>query len=75
MTKKFDYWLEKGTKVEMEHQKTMKKYVQELMTGKKPYGSVYTDYFAKQVALDHLKESPLYYEYLTKMEKRLKKKR
>jgi DNA topoisomerase-1 len=57
--------VEAGTKVEMEHKKTIKK----LSTGK--YS---TKKGAEMIAKDHLKESNKYYEELEKMEKELEKK-
>ena len=57
--------VEAGTKVEMEHKKTIKK----LSTGK--YS---TKKGAEMIAKDHLKESNKYYEELEKMENKLEKK-
>jgi hypothetical protein len=57
--------LAKGAKVEMEHWLTIKK----LKSGVK-----YDDEeIAKMIAEDHLRENPLYYHYLAKMEKQMKK--
>lgn len=55
----------RGTKVEMEHADTIKKYL-------KKGTSVKT--VAMNIAKDHLKESPDYYKKLYRMEKKLNKK-
>lgn len=60
-----NYWLKKGTKVEMEHADTLRSL---------QWRGLHTDKeIAEMIAKDHLKESPYYYEYLEKMEKKLKK--
>ena len=55
-----------GANIEMEHVPTFRKLdVRHVL---------YTDKeIAKMIAQDHLKEHPLYYKYLVKMEKQLKK--
>lgn len=57
--------LARGTKIEMEHKKTIKKFI-------KPGTSIKT--VARSIAKDHLEESPNYYKELSKLEKKLKKK-
>jgi len=57
----------RGAKVEMEHWLTIKK----IKSGVK-----YDDEeIARMIAEDHLRESPLYYKYLAKMEKQMKSER
>ncbi|MES2486815.1 MAG: DUF5661 family protein [Bacteroidota bacterium] len=51
--------LERGTKVEMEHAATIKKYMRPGVSIKE---------VAKSIAADHLKESPTYYKQLDKIE-------
>ncbi len=51
--------LERGTRVEMEHAQTIKKYMRKGVSVKK---------IAKEIASDHLSESPNYYKQLAKIE-------
>lgn len=55
--------LDKGTKIEMEHAKTISKFM-------KKGTSIKT--VARSIARDHLKESPKYYKELSKLESKLK---
>lgn len=56
--------LQRGTKVEMEHASTIKKFAK--------FGTSVRS-VARQIARDHLIESPDYYKELSKMERKLKK--
>ena len=56
--------LSKGTKVEMEHAATIKKFMKKGVSVKT---------VAKHIAKDHLSESPIYYKEFSKFEKKLKK--
>lgn len=58
--------LAKGTKVEMEHANTIKKFMKKGVSVKT---------VAKHIAKDHLEESPRYYKEFSKFEKKLKKKK
>ena len=57
--------LERGTKMEYEHAKTIKKYMKKGTSVKA---------VAQSIAQDHLEEHPDYYKELSKMERNLKKK-
>lgn len=57
--------LAKGTKVEMEHAATIKKYMKKGVSVKT---------VAREIASDHLKESSSYYKQLAKMEGKFKNK-
>lgn len=56
--------LEKGTRVEMEHAQTVKKYMRKGVSVKT---------VARAIAKDHLEESPDYYKQLAKIEGDFKK--
>ena len=56
--------LAKGTKVEMEHAQTIKKFMKK---------GVSLKIVAKHIAKDHLEESPDYYTQLAKIEGKFKK--
>jgi len=56
--------LAKGTKVEMEHAQTIKKFMKK---------GVSVKIVAKHIAKDHLEESPDYYTQLAKIEGKFKK--
>jgi len=56
--------LAKGTKVEMEHAETIKKFMKK---------GVSVKLVAKHIAKDHLEESPDYYTQLDKIEGKFKK--
>lgn len=56
--------LDRGTKVEMEHANTIKKFMKNGVSVKR---------VARQIAKDHLMESPSYYNELSKMENKLNK--
>lgn len=58
--------LERGTKMEYEHAKTIKKYMKKGISVKA---------VAKSIAQDHLEEHPDYYKELSKMEIKLKSKK
>lgn len=55
--------LDKGTNVEMEHAKTIKKFMKKGVSIKT---------VARSIARDHLEESPKYYKELSKLESKLK---
>ncbi len=56
--------LDKGAKVELEHAETIKKYMKKGVSVKS---------VAREIARDHLKESPTYYTQLEKIEGKFKK--
>ena len=56
--------LDKGTKVEMEHAETIKKFMKKGVSIKT---------VAKHIAKDHLEESPDYYKQLAKIEGKFEK--
>lgn len=56
--------LERGTRVEMEHAKTIKKFMKKGVSVKT---------VAKSIARDHLEESPTYYKQLAKIEGKFEK--
>ena len=56
--------LERGTRVEMEHAQTIKKFMKK---------GVSVKLVAKHIAKDHLEESPNYYTQLAKIEGKFKK--
>ena len=56
--------LAKGTKVEMEHAETIKKFMKKGVSVKT---------VAKSIARDHLEDSPTYYKQLSKIEGKFEK--
>ena len=66
--KKYDKQIIKGIKVEMEHLDTFKK-IEEYVEEHKKFPP--NKLMAKWIAVDHLKESEIYYDLLEEMEKKI----